>query len=158
MKKTFKRIFTFLIATVTCLSMGLNTFAAEATTSSTIDNPNDITEDNIIIPRGSIGGYATGSISSEKNYIVIYCTSTIDPNQTSGMGITVQTRCSKGNYVVGVHGYANDAKASSFEGSMTTNDETYYGGTQWGCTKYTVYFSNIPSNCPPFDVTVWIYG
>ncbi len=162
MKKMFKRVLSLLIATATCLSMGLSAFAAEDTTKTTADNGlvwenDDWAEDGEIMPRGTIAGYAYAVISPTKNYITIPCSSSVASGEVSGMGITIQTRCSQ-TFVVGYRGYANDYKASQITGSMTSNDEVYPAGTQWGCSSYTIYFSNLPTNCPSFEVRVWIYG
>lgn len=151
MKKMFKRFLCLLISTATCLSMGLNVFAAEATASG------DLVVEDGIMPRGTISGYAYAVITPAKNYIIIPCSSHVNKNETSGMGITIQTKCSKKELIVGYSGYAEDYKASTINGSMKSEDEVYLGGSQWGCTSYRINFT-IPDGCPSFEVRVWIYG
>lgn len=119
---------------------------------------NDISsDDGSIMPRGSISGYAYAVITHTNNFINIPCQSSIGKNEVSGMGITVQTRCSTPGIMLGVHGHPISGKASYFDDSMTTNDTIYPGGTHEGCTMYRIYFT-MPADCPSFEVFVWIYG
>lgn len=157
MKKMFKRVLSLLIATATCLSMGLSAFASEATTSSAVNDSFATTDDSGIMPRGTISGYAYAVITPAKNYIIIPCSSSVNKNETSGMGITIQTKCSQKELIVGYSGYAEDYKASTINGSMKSEDEVYLGGSQWGCNSYRINFT-IPAGCPSFEVRVWIYG
>ncbi len=153
MKKMFKRFLSILIATATCLSMGLNAFATEVTASSSTRG--DLVVEDGIMPRGNISGYAYAVISPQNTEMTIYCDSYVMPFETSGMGITVETKCSGGTYNVGVRGYARKGTAGNFDSSMTTNDHRYWSLTHKGCSEYVVYFTGVTTE---FEAQVWIYG
>lgn len=153
MKKMFRRLFTLLLAAVTCLTMGLNAFAVEDTTSNSAST--NLATDDGIMPRGNISGYAYAVISPQNTEMTIYCDSFVLPFETSGMGITVETKCSGGTYNVGVRGYARKGTAGTFDSSMTTNDHRYWSLNHKGCSEYVVYFTGVTTE---FEAQVWIYG
>ena len=168
--KTFKRIFSILLALTMCFAISTSAFAAEAsdTTNEAVEVTSD-TELNVIgeatclvsesgvtvlSTSSSVSGYNQKTISGGSGSLVISC----DGTGTGGMGITIQSYCSYGDYSVDVNGYARRGNASSFETRICTNNP-YELHNQWQdyLTEYVVEFE-AEAGTPDYLVKVWIYG
>lgn len=159
MKKFFKRILTGIVATVTCLSMGLNTFAAETTTVDIVNDTLATTDESIIMPRGTINGYASKTITPQDNKLIINCTSSGGAWVGSGMGVTVRCTSSSTGKIIGYDGApTGGSRGDSFSGYVSSNGESYQQNlTQYEAKQYTITFT-LPADCPSAYVQVWIYG
>ncbi len=157
--KLKKRIFSMLLATVMCMTMGVSVSAAtpESFENETVsETAVSLDGYEIMTIDSSISGYGQKTISSSSNGIIVQCTS----SGAGGMGITIKTSCSAGTRKVDFIGGDpyNNLTTKITDGSMTTNDEVKYSNMwQNNCTTYLIAF-DCPEGSPDFLVQVWIYG
>lgn len=165
--KTFKRILSLLLAVAMCIAVPISAFAAD-----TSDNTNEVSEatsntelnvigeatflvsESGITPLSSVSGFNQKTITGGSGTLVVSCNGT----GTGGMGITVETYCSYGDYLVDVHGYARHGEASELNTTVCTNNPyKLYNRWQSYLTEYVLEFS-APAGTPDYLVKVWIYG
>lgn len=176
MEKIVKRILVALMATVVCMSFGLTASAVELhmedyNGTAQCDTPYElrysVTDSGVVLLNSgsispmsyysSISGYSSKTVDGGSQYIIIPCTS----SGIGGMGITIKTSCSKGNYTIQFAGCCQpgNGSASTIEGTMTTNEEKYFDNL-WQLGNVTEYYIllSTASGTPSYTVSVWIYG
>lgn len=187
--KKFTRVFALLMAVIMVLGMSTVAFAStsetipttteEATKTSSsvvyeatykISSDSGITlvsssGDSNIMPLSTISGYnqksmyGTNKDWNSNNYLYINC----GGSGYGGMGITIKTSCSYGNYRIqyagGPTSYAGDG--STISGEMGTIDEVQFHDLwQNNLQEYLIVFSPADgvTYVPDYYVRVWIYG
>ncbi len=185
--KKFTRVFALLMAVVMVLSMSTAAFAAtpetisaeEVTETSSnvlyeatyrVSSDSGITlvsssGDSSIMPLSSVGGFnqkgmwGTDKNWGDNNYLFLDCSG----SGYGGMGITIKTSCSYGNYQIQFAGaataYAGDA--STISGEMGTIDEVQFHNLwQRDLQEYFIVFAPADgvTYVPDYFVQVWIYG
>lgn len=166
--KNFKRIFSILLSVALCFAISTSAFAVSATSNCTSGTSPDnelkvigeatcLVSDSgvtVLSASSSVSGFNQKTISGGSGTLVISCNGT----GTGGMGITIQSNCSYGDYVVNVHGYARRGNASELTTTICTNNPyELHNCWQDYLTEYVVEFS-APSGTPDYLVKVWIYG
>lgn len=185
--KKFTRVFALLMAVVMVLGMSTVAFAAtpEPIIASTEEAPEasptvmyeatykvssdtgitlvDSSDDSGIMPLSSVGGYSQKSMwGSDKdwgsnNYVYVDC----DGSGFGGMGITIKTSCSYGNYQIKFAGAPYAGEGSSISGEMGTIDEVQFHNL-WhiDLQEYLLLFTPATDSgyVPDYYVQVWIYG
>lgn len=174
--KTIKRTLAIILAISMCFSMSTVALAADPSTSSedpslcgnvigqatylVSDGHITLTESrgntSGIMPLSSVSGYNQGAIVNGYGTLYIRCNGT----GKGGMGITIQTGCSYGDYKIHYHGYSMYGDAGEIKGDMYTNDEVkLYDCWQYNLTEYVIDFSAYDDDgTPQFFVKVWIYS
>ena len=159
MKRSFTRFLSVLLAMVMCLSFSVVAFAAETEGEMATESVKESSgnEEDVIMPRGSISGYAQGTITSKNNTLVVWCESSAI--LTSGMGITVKATGANFTGQVNVKGYAKQGTAASFGPLQLSmgNEIQIQNLTHRGCSAYIIEFSGL-NNAQSFVAQVWIYG
>lgn len=166
MKRYVKRLLAVLLAATMCLSFSAVAFAAEPSAEETGKvSTNDVSKDaqevqdasDVVTRRGSISGYAQGTITRERNTLVVWCDSSAIFN--SGMGITVNASGANFSGYTVVSGYPQQGTADSFSGrQLTMGTEIKVDGlTHRGCSAYIIQFDNLQPG-QSFLAKVWIYG
>lgn len=172
MKNLKKRIFAVFMAALMCLGTSVTAFAAdtEDTTGATCynlavssdgmvtctdENGNELSN---VSPLSSISGYTSGSVTKDKNLIVLY------PDNSSGiggMGITVKASSSwNGNMKLAVGAqYTNSGVSTVFKDkTVKSNGETYFNNLLHRSPGYLVFvFNGIPSG-KTVNLQIWVYG
>lgn len=106
--------------------------------------------------KSSVDGYNQTTVSGGYGTLYIRCSG----SGTGGMGITIRTGCSYGDYPIHFHGYSMYGEASEISGDMNTN-ETKEINNKWqsNLSEYVISFSAYDDDgTPDFLVKVWIYG
>ena len=166
MRRSIRKALACLFDITMCLSLNSVVFAAEPlaeNTSSKVSQSNismntqNMQDINDLARRGSISGYAQGTITKERNTLVVWCDSSAIVN--SGMGITVNASNANFNGFTTVKGYPKQGTAASFSGRqlhMGTEiiiNDLYHRG----CSAYVIQFDNLQPG-QSFLAKVWIYG
>lgn len=165
MNKKFKRIFSALLGLILCFSLSISAFAAEPTAHEASTDKKvigqytfEVSGDGTVTPRSSLSGYAQKTVTAGNNGILIDC----DGQGIGGMGITIDTSCSNGNYRMYYQGASNIGSASNISGYIYSNDHVVLNNS----TGYNLWHSNLGQYFIAFDipsgvsmlVQVWIYG
>lgn len=156
MKTSIKRLISVFLVCIMALSCSAVTCAAESTENES-GVTSTSTENVEIMPRGQISGYAQGTITAQRNNLIVYCdSSTIFE---SGMGITIKASSANFNGYVIVSGSAKQGTAKSFSNQhLDMGTEIYVGNlTHRNCSAYEIIFEGL-SEGESFTAEVWIYG
>ena len=162
MKRKVQQICSLVLAMALCFSFATTALASE---SSASDNSGkrllnaesyvyEVTEDGMNLVRSSVSGYNQKSIVSGSRTLAINCTG----SGAGGMGITIETSCSAGNYTLSYQGAASQGIATSISGTMSTNGHVEkHNLYQEDLGQYIMTFS-LPSGVSSYFVKVWICG
>lgn len=173
--KNIKRTLAIIMAIAMCFSMSTFAFATEPSDSeepsaiygnvigeatylvsdgdmTLVDSSGDTAG---IMPLSSIGGYNQKTITGGKGSILIDC----NGQGWGGMGITIRTSCSYGDYPLIFEGLATIGSGSYIQGVISTNGEKFFSDLgQNNLDVYAITFQGTQSYTPDFLVRVWIYG
>ncbi len=163
MKRKIKQICSLMLAMVLCFSF---VTSVSATENNSADSSNrrllnaesytfEVTADGMeLITRSSVSGYNQKAIVAGDQALVINCTG----SGAGGMGMTIETSCSSGNYTLTYRGAAYEGIASSVSGTMSTNGHIEkHNLYQEDLGQYVMTFP-LPSGVSSYFVKVWIYG
>ena len=163
MNKKFRRILSALLTLTLCFSLSSSVFAASAKGNETAAQKNligeytfEVSGDGTVMPLSSVSGYNQKTVTAAEgnNGISIDC----NGQGVGGMGITIETSCSNGNYQMEYAGSSVIGSASNISGRIWTNDHIELKSNLWqnNLGQYFVAFG-VPSGVSVF-VKVWIYG
>jgi len=160
MKQHFaKRFIVALTTLIVCLSFTTSAFAAEAVSETSNEGITIVpaTAEEMNQARGSISGYAQGTITKENNSLIVWCDSSAIFN--SGMGITVAATSANFNGIVDVSGEPQQGIAEKFGPlELTMGREIQIQNlTHRGCSAYKIVFDGLTGS-RQFVAKVWIYG
>ena len=157
--KNVKKFFSLFIALSLCMAMAVPAFAAE--NPKEVSAPNgasytfEVTSDGAKMVRSNLWGSASKTLTKggSNNGIFISC----DGSGFGGMGITIDTHCSQGNYKMDFAGTSTIGSGSNISGTISTNAHKEFKRlTQFNLKEYMIAF-DVPEGVT-VSVDVWIYG
>lgn len=160
MSKKVKRFLSIALALTLCLSLSNSVFAKDINNSESMQDKEVIGEytfevsgDGSITPMSSVSGYGQKTVSAVDSGIIVDCNS----QGIGGMGITIETSCSAGNFTMNYLGSPYIGAGSDISGEIGSNDHIErHNLWQSGLQEYLISFK-VPSGVSML-VKVWIYG
>lgn len=159
MKNNIKKLFSLFVAFSLCMAIAIPVFAEENSTDASAPNcasyTLEVTSDEVKVVRSSVSGYGSKILTSQGsgNGILVSC----NGSGWGGMGITIDTHCSQGNYTIEFIGTSTIGFGSDISGIITTNDHIVFEDLiQRNLSEYMIVFT-IPEGVS-VSVEVWIYG
>lgn len=160
MSKKVKRFLSIALALTLCLSLSNSVFAKDTNNSESMQDKEVIGEytfevsgEGSITPMSSVSGYGQRTVVAGDNGIIVNC----NGQGLGGMGITIETSSSNGNFKVDYVGGPYIGSGSDISGEIGSNDHIErHNLWQSGLQEYLISFG-VPSGVSML-VTVWIYG
>lgn len=166
-----KKFFCIILALALVLSLSVHAFAAEVTsdvktdveatmynlevTSKGIISVSD--ENGNVLPRSSISGYASGDVSRDSTYFLVW----VNSSGIGGMGVTVKTSCPNWDGTIRFDLVSDRGSKAITEEYITTNGTKEFHNLLHGLPStpsyYLANFSGIPEGYT-VNAQVWIYG
>lgn len=168
--KNFKKVLSFVMATILCLSFSVTAFAAEPAEPADSATDTTVTEENLpeiymvssdgtlsLLGTGTVSGYGNATLTRNNAALIVKCTA----SGIGGMGITVDTQCSTTANVTLIGGvaYTSSVLTSTLDAKITTNGHyEFHNLHQSGdFGYYLIGLDGIPDGVE-VKIDVWIYG
>ena len=161
MNKKIKRLLSLVLVLTLCLSFSNLVSAKEKTDNKSVNDKElmgeytfEVSDKGLITARSSVSGYNQKTVVAGDNGLIINC----NGQGYGGMGITIETSSSNGNFKVNYVGGAYIGSASSISGEIGSNAHIELNKNLWqnNLDEYLISFG-VPSGVSMF-VKVWIYG